>query len=151
MTKDVIVTISGVQHPVGRDGEDEPIELMTTGTYAFDAGRHVVEYDEVFEDIPGVTHNIVTFGPDGATVHKDGQANVDMVFEVGKTNIACYETPYGGLDMSFTASSVNVEEEEERLSMMIDYALSLNGQYVADCSLAMQVTSRLTSRPKHIC
>ena len=151
MTRDVLVTVSGVQNPPGQTGEGEPIELMTTGTYAFEGDRHIVEYDEVFEDMPGVTHNIVTFGPGGATVHKDGQANVDMVFEVGKTNIACYETPYGGLDMSFTASSVNVAEEEERLSMMIEYALSLNGQYVADCSLAMQVTSRLTSRPKRAC
>ena len=151
MTRDVLVTVSGIQAAPGAADEAEPIELMTTGTYDFRDGRHIVEYDEVFEDVPGVTHNIVAFSPDEAEVHKAGQANVDMIFEVGKTNIACYETPYGGIDMSFTASSVHVHEEEERLSMMIEYALSMNGQYVADCSLSMLVTSRLTSRPMPPC
>ncbi len=151
MTRDVLVTVSGIQRPPGQDGEVEPIELMTTGTYDYKEGRHIVEYDEVFEDVPGVTHNIVTFSSEEATVHKDGQANIDMIFEVGKTNLACYETPYGDIDMSFTASSVNVSEEEERLSMMIEYALSMNGQYVADCSLSMQVTSRFTSRRRPPC
>ena len=151
MTNQVVVTVSGVHVPADTPTDSgEPIELMTTGTYAYEAGRHVVEYDEVFEDVPGVTHNVVTIGPDSAVVHKSGQANVDMIFEVGKTNIACYTTPYGDIDMSFTASSVNVSEEEERLSMMIEYALSMNGQYVANCSLSMKVTPRLTS-PTNIC
>jgi len=147
MTRDVVVTVSGVHVPADMPADSgEPIELMTTGTYAYKDGRHIVEYDEVFEDVPGITHNVVTMGPLSAVVHKSGQANVDMIFEVGKTNVACYATPYGDIDMSFTASSVDVSEEEERLSMMIEYALSMNGQYVANCSLSMKVTPRLTSR-----
>ena len=50
MTRDVLVTVRGVQTMAGMPLEDnEAIELVTCGTYDFREGCHVLEYDEVFE------------------------------------------------------------------------------------------------------
>ncbi|MDD6347374.1 MAG: DUF1934 domain-containing protein [Lachnospiraceae bacterium] len=143
MTRDVLVTVRGVQTMAGMPLEDnEAIELVTCGTYDFREGCHVLEYDEVFEDVPGTTHNYLKIREDCAEVIKTGQANVDMIFEVGKKSIAAYSTPYGALDMAFEASRLEVTKKEERLTMLIEYALSMNNQYVADCRLSVDAEFR---------
>ena len=44
MTKDVLITICGIQK---RDGEtDEPIETVTPGEYYFRNGKHYILYEE---------------------------------------------------------------------------------------------------------
>ena len=53
MTKDVLITISGIQTI---DGEvNDPIETVTPGEYYFRNGKHYILYDEVQEGVPGVT------------------------------------------------------------------------------------------------
>ena len=45
MTKDVLITISGIQTI---DGEvNDPIETVTPGEYYFRNGKHYILYDEV--------------------------------------------------------------------------------------------------------
>lgn len=54
MTKDVLITICGIQK---RDGEtDEPIETVTPGEYYFRNGKHYILYEEVQEGIAEVTN-----------------------------------------------------------------------------------------------
>ena len=51
MTKDVLITISGIQTI---DGEvNDPIETVTPGEYYFRNGKHYILYDEVQEGVPG--------------------------------------------------------------------------------------------------
>ena len=47
MTKDVIVSISGLQMPA--EGEAEPVEVITVGDYYQKNGKHYVLYEEVNE------------------------------------------------------------------------------------------------------
>ena len=49
MTKDVIVSISGLQMPA--EGEAEPVEVITVGDYYQKNGKHYVLYEEVNERI----------------------------------------------------------------------------------------------------
>ena len=49
MTKDVLITISGIQTI---DGEvNDPIETVTPGEYYFRNGKHYILYDEVQEGV----------------------------------------------------------------------------------------------------
>ena len=48
MTKDVLISISGLQFAGGENSE--PVEVITSGSYYKKNGRHYILYDEVAED-----------------------------------------------------------------------------------------------------
>ena len=50
MTKDVLITISGMQMI---DGDNSDIEMITTGAYYMKNGKHYITYDEVLEGYEG--------------------------------------------------------------------------------------------------
>ena len=84
MTKDVLVSVSGLQTAVNEmeNYDEEPIEVLSAGTYYFKDGKHFVFYEEVAEGIPGVTKTQIRLsGNDSLEVRKKGIANVNMVFE----------------------------------------------------------------------
>ncbi len=139
MNKNCIVTVRGVQRIASDPEEPEAIEITTTGWYEMKDGKHVLEYDEVFEEIPGKTHNILTFQNGSALVSKSGQVNTDMLFEVGRVNMADYETPFGMLDMSFEATEVTVSKNEENLLLNISYKMNVAGHVTAECKLDVNI------------
>ena len=49
MTKDVIVTISGLQF--AQETETEPVEIVTAGSYYKKNGKHYIIYDESWRDL----------------------------------------------------------------------------------------------------
>ncbi|MDO4479370.1 MAG: DUF1934 domain-containing protein [Lachnospiraceae bacterium] len=142
MTKNCIVTVRGEQNYPDGVQDNEPIELITTGYYEMIDGRHTLAYDEVFEDAAGVTSNRIDCVPGSAHVVKNGQINVDMLFEPGKSNLACYTTPFGHIDMAFTASSVECEKTDEAFSLKIVYTMAVEGRYAADCVLELTAKFR---------
>jgi len=81
MTKDVLITISGMQMA---DGENSDIEMITTGDYYQKNGKHYVLYDEVLEGFDGIVKNTIKIQDDGLDIIKKGVANVHMAFEKKK-------------------------------------------------------------------
>jgi len=60
MTKDVLLSIRGLQF-VAREEEDiEPVEMITAGDYYKKNGKHYIMYDEVMEGFDGNTRNIIS-------------------------------------------------------------------------------------------
>ena len=49
MTKDILLTISGLQFQAQEDGDGEPVEVITPGDYYKKNEKHYVLYDEVME------------------------------------------------------------------------------------------------------
>ena len=120
MTKDVIVTISGLQF--AQETETEPVEIVTAGSYYKKNGKHYIIYDEVMEGFEGSTKNIIKLTEDSLDVTKKGVTNVHMVFEENKKNITYYNTPFGNLFIGIDAEKIQVEESEDRYeSTQSDY------------------------------
>ena len=93
MTKDVLITISGIQTI---DGEvNDPIETVTPGEYYFRNGKHYILYDEVQEGVPGVTKCMIKIGEDAVDLSKKGNAGGHMSFQKDKKTRTSYQTPYG--------------------------------------------------------
>ncbi len=143
MTKDVLVSIKGMQFMGIEDEPDDPIEIMTNGNYYFRNGSHYVKYDEIFEGFPGTTSNLVKIKQDCIEVRKKGAANVHMVFEENKKNITYYETPFGKIQMGVSTTGILLREEEDTMRVRIEYTLDMNDSYVADCTLDMKVQSKI--------
>ncbi|MBR3644477.1 MAG: DUF1934 family protein, partial [Parasporobacterium sp.] len=59
MTKDVMISVSGIQF--GPDVDGEKVEVITKGNYYKKKNKHYLLYDEITEGIDGVTKNTVKF------------------------------------------------------------------------------------------
>ncbi len=53
MTKDVLLSISGLQFAAKEEEDVEPVEVITAGGYYKKNGKHYIMYDEVMEGLKG--------------------------------------------------------------------------------------------------
>lgn len=142
MTKDVILTISGLHYDTfsGQDEENEPIEVITPASYYLKNGKHYIVYDEVVEGIPGTIKNKIRItGDEMLEIMKSGISNTHMTFEKDKIHMTQYETPYGELMVGAYTRDMKVSERENRMDVRVSYVLDINGEKVADCNISMNV------------
>ena len=140
MTKEVIITIRGLQDGPQTDGE--PIEMITTGEYFYKNNKHYILYEEVMEGETSTTKNRIKVAPGMMELNKSGVVNVNMSFEEHKKNITHYYTPYGCLEMGIDTKQVIIEEEEDYLYVSATYALEMNQEFLADCDISITVKSK---------
>lgn len=139
MTRDVLIKISGLQ---AMDGENDSVEVITTGDYFLKNGRHYVIYDEVMEGFEGNIRNLLKISPDKLDVCKNGIANAHMVFEQDRKNLTRYATPMGEMVVEVSTNRISLEEQEDSLKVSVDYSLDINYSHVSDCNITVDVCSR---------
>jgi len=145
MTKDVLVTISGLQMAVNdmENEDDEPIEILSAGTYYFKDGTHYIFFEEVQEGIPGVTKTQVRLsGKETLEVRKKGIANVNMVFVKNQNNRCFYQTPFGQLNMGIFTKDIEVDAAEDDIFIKAEYALDVDFEPIADCTIQIHIQSK---------
>jgi len=140
MTKDVIVTICGLQNGPETDGE--PIEMIVSGEYFYKNKKHYILYDEVMEGEAQVTKNRIKISDGKMELTKSGVVNVHMVFEENVKNITHYYTPYGSLMMGIDGKKVEIKESEHEMDIVVEYAMEMNQEFVADCNIRINVKSK---------
>ena len=140
MTKEVLVTICGLQNGPETDGE--PIEMTTTGEYFYKNNKHYILYEEVMEGETKTTKNRIKVADGMMELTKSGVVNVHMLFEEHKKNITHYYTPYGGLDMGIDTKQIFIEEYEDEMKISVFYGLEMNQEFVADCDIQITVKSK---------
>jgi uncharacterized beta-barrel protein YwiB (DUF1934 family) len=140
MTKDVILTISGLQF--AQEMEVAPVEIVTAGNYYKKNGKHYIVYEEVMEGFEGTTKNIIKLTEDYLDITKKGIANVHMVFEKNKKNMTYYQTPFGSLFIGIDAEDVQVQESDDNIDVNVAYALEANYEHLADCRIRMNIKSK---------
>jgi len=140
MTKEVLISISGLQFVEAM--EQEPVEVITSGDYYKKNGKHYIIYDEVVEGFSETTKNIIKIGDGCMDITKRGVTNVHMMFERDKKNLTYYYTPYGSLLIGITATRVDVKELEHDIHILVDYALEVNYEHMADCKIKMDVKAK---------
>lgn len=141
MTKDILLSISGLQFGAEEDNT-EPVEVITPGEYYFKNGKHYVFYDELQEGYSEVTKNMIKVESHIMDITKKGLTNVHMVFEKNKKNVTYYETPFGNILVGISAKSIDLKETEDNIDVTIDYALEMNYEHLADCSIVMNIKSK---------
>lgn len=140
MTKEVLVTISGLQFV--SETETEPMEIITSGDYYQKNGKNYIIYDEVTEGFSGTTKNIIKWSDDFLDITKRGVTNVHMMFEKNRKNVTYYYTPYGSLLIGIDAKRIRVAETEQNIDITVDYELEVNYEHMADCCIRMNIKSK---------
>ena len=140
MTKDVIVTICGLQNGPQTDGE--AIEVVVSGEYFYKNNKHYILYEEVMEGETAPVKNRIKISNGQMELTKNGLVNVHMVFEENVKNITHYQTPYGTLTMGIDAKKVEIKEREDEMDISVLYALEMSEEFVADCNISIHVRAK---------
>ena len=147
MTKEVFIRITGLQIPIGdvEDNDNEPIEVVHTGTYYNKNGKHYVFYEEATEGFQGVTKVQIRWQKDGVLeVIKKGISNSHMVFEKNERHICDYQTPFGSLEIGILTKRIAWEEKEDMLEISVEYNMDVNLETVAKCMIKIDIQPRNT-------
>ncbi len=139
MTKEVLVSISGLQFAVN---SDEVIEVITGGQYFSRGGKQYVLYDEMMEEYEGISKNTIKFTDGIVDITKKGLTNVHMIFEEKKKNMTYYNTPFGNLMIGLYTNRIQIEEKEEDIRIVVDYALDINYEFISDCVITIVVKAK---------
>ncbi len=142
MTKDVLVSVSGLQTAVNEmeNYDEEPIEVLNSGTYYFKDGKHFIFFEEIAEGIPGVTKTQIRLnGDDSLEVRKKGIANVNMVFEKNKNNRCFYQTPFGQINLGIYTKEIWIEESEDNINVRAEYTMDVDYEPLAECIIRINV------------
>lgn len=137
MTKDIILTISGLHET---DGDaDAPIETMTPAQYFMKNGKHYVVYDEVLEGLEGTVKSTIKFTDEMVELIRNGPASTRMVFQPGHEHMAIYQTPMGPLSISLYTEDLTMEISEEQMELKIDYSLKTEGIVVSESTVNIKI------------
>ncbi len=147
MTKDVLLTICGLQDMELAVSEEEvgeePIEVITPGTYYLKDGKHYVRYEEMVEGSSGTIQNTIRFTEDGKLeVLRSGLTRAHMIFEKGKMNVSPYTTPYGEITVGVFTTDMQVDVTDLKISVHVAYTLDMNGEKVADCNIDLTIQAK---------
>lgn len=138
MTKEVLITVSGVQ----MDIEDDPIELVTLGTYYFKNGKHYVLYEEQPEEGMPITKNVVKFYDEHFEMTKKGGNHSFLVFDRGKKTSMVYNTLVGPLQMDVMTKDLTIKESEDEFQIFVKYSLDINYNFISECEVHFKVQAR---------
>lgn len=137
MTKDIILTISGLHDNEGE--EDAPIETMTPGQYYLKNGKHYVVYDEIIDGLEGALKSTIKFTDDQVELIRNGAATTRMIFQPGQEHMVVYQTPMGPLSISLYTEDIETEILEERISLKIDYSLKTEGVVISESTVHIEI------------
>ena len=122
--KKVLIVIKGYQ--TLPDSEEECIELITAGEYAWADGRAEFWYTE--SEITGLAGTTTTFTVDDELVvmSREGAVNTRMVYQEGRKHNNMYETPYGAMLMGVDTQRIVRGLDENGGRLEIYYVLDMN-------------------------
>ncbi len=149
MTKDVLVSISGMHMqilPELTEEENETIETVTPATYYYKNRKHYILYDEVTEGEAKVTKNKIKISDEGSIeVVKKGVSNTHMIFKRNEKNLTYYQTPFGQLLVGVNTKKLDINTEEEKIEVYIEYELEVNHEPMAECEIKIGIYSKGTA------
>ncbi|MBE5968366.1 MAG: DUF1934 domain-containing protein [Lachnospiraceae bacterium] len=138
MTKDVVVTIEGLQ----LGDEPDRITVRTDGIYQFRNGKHFIRYEEMIEGVEGTIKNRIKIAPDQIAITKRGAASTVMTFDINEVTNAAYHTPYGNLQLQIKTIKMHVEEGEDEIIVNLNYTISANGERLSENWTKIKILSK---------
>lgn len=112
------------------------------GSYYKKDDSHYLFYEEMVEGFLEPVKNRVKFSQGQLSVQKNGVITSNMIFEEKKKNLSNYVTPYGSIMVGIDAKKVELKEEEQQIKVQVEYAMEINYEHLADCSLTIDIKEK---------
>lgn len=123
--KDVLIKIRGVQRT---DGDDDVVELLTTGSFARKAGNYVISYDEsTATGFEGARTTLLYEGKEErVTLTRSGSVNTQLIIEKGKRHQCSYDLGFGSMIIGVSCDRIQSTLSEDGGEISFGYSLDLN-------------------------
>lgn len=144
MTQDVLLTLQGLQFDQ-REEDADKLEMVTVGDYYKRNNRHYVVYEEITEGFSQPTKNRLKFSEHMLELSRNGLVNVHMVFQENKKNLTNYNTPFGQILIGIDTKKIQIEEQEDNITVEVDYSLDINYEFLSDCHIRINICSKENS------
>jgi len=139
MTKEIKISVCGVQW--GEQIEENTIETEANGEYYCKNGSHYVFYEEAMEEFSKLSKTRMKWKENQLELIRQGVVDTRMVFEENQTHVTDYVTPYGSLLLGVNTKTIKVEEEEDAISILVEYQLELDGEVLSRHKLNIGICS----------
>ena len=127
MGEKVTVTVTGTQTDVT---PAVTVETVEQGEHHKKGDTTYILYQQE-EDGQKVHHKIKIKG-NIVELHRSGDSRSRMVFEEGRSYVSPYETAGLHLMMEMRTEKVEIEEQEDRTRIRLEYELLLEGAHASD-------------------
>ncbi|WP_019554907.1 DUF1934 domain-containing protein [Propionispira raffinosivorans] len=133
----VVVTVVGSQKDA--TGTESRIELISEGKHYYKNGINYVLYSD--SELSGVqgTSTLLKIGDDHMTLIRKGDVMQEQYFARAYESTGIYKTPYGNLSLSVKTNDINIKYGSVSGTVIIDYALSMEGQWQSDNLLHIEI------------
>lgn len=144
MNDKVYVKIRGLSAQEAGDAykEAEDIEIISVGRYTRRAGKEYIRYEEVYDGESAKSDTLIKISEDRVEISKKGAITTIMEFIQDKKTVSCYNTPYGGLAMSIYTSMLDVERDEDKINIALEYTMDVNGQQMSECKVRIEICNQ---------
>lgn len=151
MDEKVFVSVKGLHFATiitGADGpeeteDEEVIETVDVGRYKRVGEVDYIKYTDMIDGQEQACNNIIKIYPDGKVeITKKGYVTMHLSFIPKERTTTYYETPYGGLYLGVNSKEVLVERSNDRIFVLIDYTLDINGENVSDSKVELEISSK---------
>lgn len=137
-TKQVVISVTGTQ----RDalGEENRIELVSTGDYVQKSGTGYIKYRETeLSGLEGTT-TVIKVRPDEVILLRMGKVEQKQVFRPGQRTQSVYTTPFGNLDMAVVTGVLQFSQAagaQDLPAIYIEYELEIAGDWQSANTLSI--------------
>ncbi len=122
------------------DAEDGPTEILSKGSCYLKDGAYHLLYDGIEdEESNRIVHHRIRMTPEQVEVTRRGSGRSYMVFQEGKSHRCEYQTPYGTMLLTFATDRLRYEEEENRITVGLEYRILLEDVPLSANSMEIQV------------
>lgn len=124
MKKKSIISVKSISELDKKD----VIEVITPGDFIIEEGRFKGIYEETeLSGMKGTTTTINIF-EDNFILERTGTTNTKMEFELDKTAVSLYNTPYGVMDLQIHTEDLEINVDENGGNIRAKYAMGFSGQ-----------------------
>ncbi len=123
------------------NGEKDETTQSFIGRYHKEGSLHCVTYEEELEDGAYILHTL-RFGEKELCINRKGAISANLRLEEGSLHETDYVTPYGRLKLGVETGRVEVKEAQNRVSVLAEYDMYLEGRLHASCRIYVEVERR---------
>ena len=139
MAENAKIKVTGMSDDGNPFSEPEFTVTEACGRYDVLAGRHVVTFEETDPDTGMLLKTIIRFDEETAEVIRKGSIESKLVFDKNKKNETMYTTPYGSFQMATVTSRLELEKENKKIDLHVNYDLEINDEFVSKNSTVIEI------------
>ena len=126
------------------DGQDDRIEVMTSGNYIMKNGHHYIGYKEYDSDSPETYfNNLIKVENETVTISRKGPVSSQLLLEKGRRHQCMYQTVAGDLMIGVFTKTLKNNLNENGGTLEVSYTLDFNTDLVSENRFKITIEEKI--------